>query len=94
MRSWLATLLRNLLGDSVGRVLSGGGLALATGALMIPLLTTALSAVSSAFGGITGDILDVALMFGTGEGLSIIGSAMLTRVTINSAAVGLRKAAT
>ncbi len=43
--------------------------------------------------GVPGDMLSVINLFGFGEALSILGSAMLTRVTIASATVGVKKAA-
>lgn len=92
MRSWLAGLLKNLFGDSVARVLGGAGLSLATAAALIPLLTTAMNAAAGAIGGIPADVLNVALLAGFGEALSIVGSAMLTRVGMQAASVGVRRA--
>lgn len=93
MLKWLSLLLKNLLGDGVGRVLSGAGLSLVTGAVALPLITTALNAAASAVGGIGGDVLNVALLFGFGEALSVMGTAMLTRAAMVSARVGLKRAA-
>lgn len=92
MRSWLTTLLRNLFGDSVARVLGGAGISVVTGAVLMPLVITALNAASSAVAGIGGDILQVMLLAGVGECMSIIGSAMLTRMALNSTRLGLKKA--
>lgn len=94
MRSWLSGLLKNLFGDSIGRILSGAGLSLVSAAVMIPLVTTLLNQAASAIGGITGDMLSMVGLFGFGEALSIIGSAMLTRLAIQSTSVGIKKAAT
>lgn len=94
MRSWLATLLKNLFGDSVARVLGGAGLSLATAALLLPAITSALNAAASGINGIPSDVLNVALLFGFGEAMSLIGSAMLTRVAMNSTRLGLKKATT
>lgn len=93
MFSKLRLLLAAMLGDSLGRILSGAGLALTTGAVLTPLVAGALDAVASAVGGLPGDLLAIAAMGGIGEGMGIIGSAMLTRVAIKSASVGLKKAA-
>jgi len=92
MRSWLANLLRNLFGDAVARIFGGAGLALVTSAVMIPVVTTALNQAAAAFGGIPADILNVVLLFGFGEAMSIIGAAMLTRLAVQSANVGVRRA--
>lgn len=93
MFSRLRLLLAALLGDSVARMLAGAGLALTTGAVLVPVLGTALSALSSYVSGVPGDLLQVLALGGFGEATGIIGSALLTSVTIRSAAVGLKKAA-
>lgn len=92
MRSFLATLLRNLFGESIARALGGAGLSIATAAILIPAVTTALTAAAAAVGGIAADMLNVALLFGFGEAISILGTAMITRITLNSTKIGLRKA--
>lgn len=93
MISALKLLLTSLLGDFIGRILTGAGLALVTGAALIPLVTGALDAAADGMGGVSGNLLAVANMGGLGEAMSIIGSAVLTRATIVSAQVGLKKAA-
>lgn len=92
MRSWLSGLLKNLFGESIARALGGAGLSIATAAILIPAMTTALSTAAAAVGGIGADMLNVALLFGFGEILSIIGTAMITRITLNSTKLGLKKA--
>lgn len=93
MRSWLSGLLKNLFGDSIARVLGGAGLSLVSAAVMIPLVTTLLNQAASAIGGVPGDLLSMIGLFGFGEAMSIIGSAMLTRLAIQSTSVGIKKAA-
>ncbi|MRT52439.1 DUF2523 domain-containing protein, partial [Xylella fastidiosa subsp. multiplex] len=44
--------------------------------------------------GISADVLNIALLMGFGEALSIIGSAMLTRLALQSLHVGIVKATT
>lgn len=92
MFSALKTLLVALLGDAAGRVLSGAGLALTTGAVMVPVVSAGLDAVASAAGGLGSDLAAIAAMSGVGVALGSIGSAILTRTTINAARVGLKKA--
>lgn len=92
MLKWLSLFLKNLFGDGVARVLGGAGLSLVTGAVALPLITTALNGAASAIGGIGADVLNVALLFGFGEALSIMGTAMLTRVAMGASRVGIRKA--
>lgn len=92
MLKWLSILLKNLFGDGIARVLGGAGLSLVTGAVALPLITTALNAAASAIGGIGGDVLNVALLFGFGEALSIMGTAMLTRAAMGATRVGVKRA--
>ncbi|ALQ96912.1 hypothetical protein B398_05615 [Xylella fastidiosa 32] len=94
MFSWLAMLLRNILGQTVARGLVGAGLALVTTVLLIPLVTSALNLIVSKISGIPADVLNIALLMGFGEALSIIGSAMLTRLALQSLHVGIVKATT
>jgi hypothetical protein len=93
MLKWLSVLLKNLFGDGVARLLGGAGLSLVTGAVALPLITTALNAASAAIGGIGADVLNVALLFGFGEAMSIIGTAMLTRAAMGATRVGIKRAA-
>lgn len=93
MRSWFSGLLKNLFGESIARALGGAGLSIATAALLLPLITSGLNMAASALGGITADVLNVALLFGFGEAMTIMGTAMLTRVALNSTKLGLKKAA-
>lgn len=94
MLSWLKTLLKNLVGDSIANALIGGGLALVSWGALSVVLTTALDAAADAFGGLPGDVLSILLIGGLGQILSILGSAMLTRLAITSASMGLRKSRT
>lgn len=91
MLRWIKELLRNLVGDSIATALMGGGLALVSFAALSAVLIGALNQAASAFAGIGGDVLNILLLGGLGEVLSIIGSAMLTRVAITSAGLGIRK---
>lgn len=89
----LKLLLSSLLGNFIARILTGAGLALVTGAALVPVVTTALDAAASGLGGMAGDILAICNLGGVGEAMSIIGSAMLTRTVIGAGQVGLKKAA-
>jgi hypothetical protein len=93
MLSWLKALLRNLVGDSIATALLGGGLALVSYGALSVLLTGALDSAADAFGGLPGDMLNILLLGGLGQILSILGSAMLTRLAITSASLGIRRRA-
>lgn len=92
MRSWFSGLLKNLFGDSIARMLSGAGLTLVSSAVLIPLVTTMLNQAASLMGGIPGDMLQVIGLFGFGEAMSIMGSAMLTRLAVDSTNIGIKRA--
>lgn len=92
MRSWIATFFKNLFGESIARALGGAGLSLVSAAVLLPFVIAALNAAAAGLGGITGDVLNVMLLCGLGECLSIVGSAMLTRVAMDAGKVGLKKA--
>jgi len=90
---WLASFLTSLLGNSLARVLTGAGIGLVTGATLLPIVKSALNLIVSKFGGIPGDMANVILLSGFGEGLSLIGSAIVTRVGIDAAKVAVAKGA-
>lgn len=88
---WLASFVASFLGNSLARVLTGAGLGLLTGAALLPLVKSALQLVVSKIGGISGDVASVMLLAGLGEGLTIIGSAIVTKVGIDAAKVAVAK---
>lgn len=88
---WIAGLLSSLLGTAAARVLTGAGLGLATFAALTPLVLSALGAVSTHFNGIASNVANVMLLSGFGLGVTMIGSAMLTRVAIDAGKVALTK---
>lgn len=91
---WLAGFLVSLLGNSLARVLTGAGLGLATGAALLPLVRIALNKIPQYWGGIAGDLANVMLMSGVGEAITMIGSAIVTKVVIDAGKVAVQKAAT
>lgn len=88
---WLAAFLTSLLGNALARVLTGAGLGLITGAALLPLVKSALQLIITKFGGIAGDIASVMLLSGFGEALTMIGSAMVTKIGIDAAKVAVAK---
>lgn len=93
MLKWIFNALKALFGDFIARALTGAGLALVSYGALATLLTTTLNSAASSFSGIGGDMLSVLNLGGLGQILSILGSAMLTRVGIASATVGIKRAA-
>lgn len=88
---WLGALLANLLGTAVARMLTGAGLGLVTFAALTPLVLSALNAAAQRFQGIGGKLLQIMLMCGLGVVLSMIGSAIVTRIAIEAARVAIKK---
>lgn len=87
----LFVFLRNLVGDSLARILTGGGLALISFAGLSALWLGALDLVRSYAAGVAGDIMAVILLFGFGEALTIIGTAVMTRAGLQAATLGLSR---
>lgn len=90
----LYQLLENLLGGSIARMLTGAGLTLVSYAALSGVLLGALNAAAAAFGGFADALYQITMLSGIGHALSIIGAAMMTRIALNSAALGIKKAAT
>lgn len=90
---WLAAFLVQLLGNSLARVLTGAGLGLATGAAPLPLVKGALNLITQKWSGIAADLANVMLMAGAGEAITMIGSAIVTKVVIDAGKVAVQKAA-
>lgn len=86
--------LSKLLGNSGARVLSGAGVGLVSFATMMPLCVGMLNAANSAMSGIPGDVAGLLGLAGCGQALSIIGSAILTRVALDSASLSFAKTGT
>lgn len=89
---YLGALLANLLGGGVASLLLGAGMAVTTYAVSKPLVMSALDQAAGAMSGMGGDILQVALIAGLGEVLSILGSAIATRLGISAGRVALTRA--
>lgn len=93
MKAILLSVLKWAMGGLIARILVGAGLTLVGYASFVPLVYTGLNQLNSALGGLPADMLQVLLLGGLGEVLSIIGSAMLTRVSLLAGLAGLARAA-
>ncbi|WP_127158975.1 DUF2523 family protein [Xanthomonas arboricola] len=88
----MKALLQSLFGDSIARMLSGAGLSVISYAAVTPVVLGALNLVASRMSGLPADAASLALMSGAGHAMTIIGSAIMARMAINSAGVGIGKA--
>ena len=73
--------LATLLGTSVSRILVGGGFALITGAVVYAATQAAMDASVGYMSGIPQDAMAIIKLSGLGSALSLIGSAVLTRLS-------------
>ncbi|WP_297927700.1 DUF2523 family protein [Metallibacterium sp.] len=89
----LGELLTGLLGGLLARVLIGAGMGVVTYGVLTTAVAGALSAMVAQFGGIPADMLNLLLLSGVGQGLSIIGAAMSARAAMRAASVGVGMAA-
>lgn len=89
----MKALLQSLFGDALARILSGAGLSVISYAAITPVVLAALNLVATRINGLLADAASLALMSGTGEAMSIVGSAIMARMAINAAGAGIGKAA-
>lgn len=87
----LFLLLSGLFGTAIARLLAGAGLGLASFAALSITVTVALNAVVSAFSGLPVALAQMILLSGFGTVLNMVGSAMLTRLALDSGALSIRK---
>lgn len=88
----MKALLQSLFGDSIARMLSGAGLSVVSMAALMPVVLTALNLVATRINGMSADLASLALLSGLGEGMSIVGSAIMARMAISSTSLGIGKA--
>lgn len=80
MAGILYTISAWLVGSLVARVLSGAGLVLLTAAWIGTEVNELLNLAGTYIGGVAAPILQLMGLGGVGQGLAIVGSAMLGRV--------------
>lgn len=80
----LFSFLEKLLGNSASRFLIGGGFALGSYAAITVAVTGALNAAEGYIGGMGGDLLQIVLLAGVSDALTLVGVAILTRAAWNS----------
>lgn len=80
-----------ILGGLISRALVGAGLTLVGYVAFVPILENGLSLINSALAGMAADMFNILMLGGLGEVLSIIGSAMLTRVSLLAGLAGLAR---
>jgi len=86
LSSILASMLKWVIISTTARMFAGIGLALTSQAFLTSYANDALLAMVGLVNGMGGDVGQLFLMMGFGSFLSIVGTALLTRVTIVQAA--------
>lgn len=89
----LGELLEGLFGVMLAKILVGAGLGVVSYAALSTAVSAALGALASQFSGLPADVLNMLLLSGVGQGLSIIGTAMVTRAGMKAASIGVGLAA-
>lgn len=94
MQAIIISIFTWFLGSFLGKVLLGAGLTLLTATGVSTLVETALNGLSAYFAGVPADILSFVVMSGVPAGMSLIGSAILTRVFLQAGSriVGMKVA--
>jgi len=83
--------LSKLVGNGAARVLTGAGLSVVSYAAISTACIAALSAAVNNFNNLGTDVLNIVLLCGVGETISIIGAALLTAAAIRSGSLGITK---
>lgn len=78
-----------VLAGTLTRVLIGAGLALVTFSVLDDLVTGFLGQVSTYVGALPSAVLEILVMMGAGDALSVVGSALLTVATMKAASMVL-----
>jgi len=86
MGKLLALIMPWIIGSQFAKMFTGVGIAIISHAFLTGYVNDLLSAITSQVSGVGGDVGNLFLMLGFGSFLSIIGSAFLTRVTIQQLA--------
>lgn len=89
----LGELLEGLFGVMLAKILVGAGLGVVTYGALSTATSLALNALVAQFSGLPANVLNMLLLSGVGQGLSIIGSAMAARAAMKAASVGIGMAA-
>lgn len=91
MHALLMKLVMWVVGGLIARTLVGAGLTIVGYVAFIPLMEYGLDQVNNALAGMAADMLSVLMLGGLGEVLSVVGSAMLTRVSMLAGLAGLAR---
>jgi hypothetical protein len=91
----LGTVVQWALGGALGALLVGGGISLVVFSGLSLAVESAMEFAADSLAGAPADVVQLALLTGVGDALSLIGAALITRAGILAAgtALGFRKVA-
>lgn len=94
MKALLFGVLSWAMSGAIANLLVGAGLTLVVYSGVSGAVEALLSNAASLLGGLPADVMQLALLSGVGDALSILGSAILTRVTLVMASniAGIKRA--
>ncbi|MBB3344513.1 DUF2523 domain-containing protein [Luteimonas sp. RC10] len=93
MAGILLKIMQWALGGLIARALFGAGMTFVSYVAFFPLVNMALDQINNALAGMASDMYRVLMLGGLGDVLSILGSAMLTRVSMMAGLAGLARIA-
>ena len=92
MWSKLVTVINSLQKGSLKNMLSGAGLMLGTNAIFLTAFQTAVNQLKNTVNSVSADVLALAHLAGFDIAMSLILGAIVTRLTLNSSKLALKKA--
>ncbi|MDO6642362.1 DUF2523 family protein [Acinetobacter guillouiae] len=92
MWSKLVDILNSMQKGTLKNVLSGAGLMLGTNAIFLTTFSVAVNTLKNSTGSISSDVLGLAHLSGFDIAMSLILGAIVTRLTLNSQNLALKKA--
>lgn len=87
----LGNILAGLAGSLLGRVLVGAGLGIATFAVIGTMTNSLMEILAQNLSGVSADLAQLLRISGVAAGLSMVGSAFLTRAAMVSAMIAVKK---
>ena len=91
MWSKLADLFTSLQKGTLKNVLTGAGVMLTTNVVVLATFQAAVNSLRSGLNSISADVLSLASLTGVDIGMSLILGAVVTRLTLNSSKLVLKK---
>lgn len=92
MWSKLAALFTSLQKGALKNILTGAGVMLGSNIIFLSVFATAVNVLRNSVGSVSGDVLGLAHLAGFDIAMSLILGAIVTRLTLNSSKLALRKA--